>query len=397
MKRAKNSIRIDALLLFIDTPIYPSILMSKNLFIFFLIINSISIYSQDLNYIFKSGENGYNTFRIPSIVITNKGTTLAFAEGRKNSSSDSGDIDIVLKRSNDNGKTWGEIIIVRDDGINVCGNPSPVVDRKSGSIHLLSTWNLGGDTESEIINEISEDTRRVFVLKSNDDGLSWSKPKEITSSVKKDNWTWYATGPVHGIQISRGNYKDRLIIPCDHIESKTKKYFSHIIYSDDYGDTWEIGGSTPQDYVNESTVAEIEDGALMLNMRNYDRTQKVRKISISYDGGNSWGNIYGDEELIEPICQASLLRYSTRGKGDNIMMFLNPSDEKSRINMTLKVSKDLGKSWVNSKVLFSGPSAYSDMIVLKGGDIGCLFEAGIKSPYEGIVFQTIDFKDLLSF
>ena len=106
MKRAKNSIRIDALLLFIDTSIYPSILMLKNLFIFFLITNSISVYSQDLNYIFKSGENGYNTFRIPSIVITNKGTTLAFAEGRKNSSSDSGDIDIVLKRSNDNGKTW---------------------------------------------------------------------------------------------------------------------------------------------------------------------------------------------------------------------------------------------------------------------------------------------------
>jgi len=383
--------------LFIDTSIYPSILMLKNLFIFFLIINSFSIYSQDLNYIFKSGENGYNTFRIPSIVTTNKGTILAFAEGRKNSSSDSGDIDIVLKRSNDNGKTWGEIIIVRDDGVNVCGNPSPVVDRNSGSILLLSTWNLGGDTESEIINEISEDTRRVFVLKSTDDGLSWSEPKEITTSVKKDNWTWYATGPVHGIQISKGNYKDRLIIPCDHIESQTKKYFSHIIFSDDYGKTWEIGGRTPQDYVNESTVAEIEGGALMLNMRNYDRTQKVRKISISYDGGNSWGDIYGDEELIEPICQASLLRYSTRGKGDNIMMFLNPSDEKSRINMTLKLSEDLGKSWVKSKVLFSGPSAYSDMVVLKGGDIGCLFEAGIKSPYEGIVFQTIDFKDLLSF
>ena len=155
--------------------------MLKNLFIFFLIINSFSIYSQDLNYIFKSGENGYNTFRIPSIVTTNKGTILAFAEGRKNSSSDSGDIDIVLKRSNDNGKTWGEIIIVRDDGVNVCGNPSPVVDRNSGSILLLSTWNLGGDTESEIINEISEDTRRVFVLKSTDDGLSWSEPKEITT------------------------------------------------------------------------------------------------------------------------------------------------------------------------------------------------------------------------
>ena len=322
---------------------------------------------------------------------------LAFAEGRKNSSSDSGDIDLVLKRSEDNGKTWSDIIIVRDDGVNVCGNPSPVVDRKSGSIYLLSTWNLGGDTESEIINETSENTRRVFVLKSTDDGNSWSEPKEITKSVKKESWTWYATGPVHGIQISKGNYKDRLIIPCDHIESKTKKYFSHVIYSDDHGDTWEIGGTTPQDYVNESTIAEIEDGALMLNMRNYDRSQTNRKVSISYDGGNSWGDIYGDKELIEPICQASLLRYSTRGKGDNIMMFLNPSDEKLRVNMTLKVSEDLGKTWVNSKVLFSGPSAYSDMTKLEDGTIGCLFEAGIHNPYEGIVFQNVKYESLLNF
>ena len=131
MKRAKNSIRIDALLLFIDTSSYYSMMMLKNLLIFFLITNSISIYSQDLNYIFKSGESGYNTFRIPSIITTNKGTVLAFAEGRKNSSSDSGDIDIVLKRSKDNGKTWGEIIVVRDDGLNVCGNPSPCYFKSS--------------------------------------------------------------------------------------------------------------------------------------------------------------------------------------------------------------------------------------------------------------------------
>lgn len=372
-------------------------MIKKSLILLVLLLYSKFIFSQDLNYIFKSGENGYNTFRIPSIVTSKKGTVLAFAEGRKNSSSDSGDIDIVLKKSYDNGQTWSDIIIIRDDGINVCGNPSPVVDRKSGSIYLLSTWNLGGDTESEIINETSEDTRRVFLLKSTDDGNSWSKPKEITSSVKKPNWTWYATGPVHGIQINKGNYKDRLIIPCDHIESKTKKYYSHVIYSDDYGDNWKIGGITPQDYVNESTVAEIEGGGLMLNMRNYDRTQNTRKVSISHDGGETWGDIYGDKELIEPICQASLLRYSTRGREDNIMLFLNPSHEKLRVNMTLKVSEDLGKSWVYSKVLYSGPSAYSDMTKLKDGRVGCLFEAGIQSPYEGIVFQTINYEHLLHF
>ena len=203
-------------------------------------IFSVNSRSQDLNYVFKSGSNGYNTFRIPSIIKTKTGSLLAFAEGRKNNASDSGDIDIVLRRSEDNGKTWGDLIIIRDDGENVCGNPSPVLDNKTGNIFLLSTWNLGRDTESMIINETSEDTRRIYVMRSRDGGISWSEPKEITKDVKKDNWTWYATGPVHGIQIQNGSYSGRMIIPCDHIESKSKKYYSHIIFSDDGGNSWEI-------------------------------------------------------------------------------------------------------------------------------------------------------------
>ena len=186
-------------------------------------IFSVNSRSQDLNYVFKSGSNGYNTFRIPSIIKTKTGSLLAFAEGRKNNASDSGDIDIVIRRSEDNGKTWGDLIIIRDDGENVCGNPSPVLDKKTGNIFLLSTWNLGRDTESMIINETSEDTRRIYVMSSRDGGISWSEPKEITKDVKKDNWTWYATGPVHGIQIQNGSYSGRMIIPCDHIESKSKK------------------------------------------------------------------------------------------------------------------------------------------------------------------------------
>ena len=212
--------------------------------IFSLLIPFVS-YTNELKYIFKSGSEGYNTFRIPSIITTDSGVVLAFAEGRKNSSSDSGDIDLVLKRSIDGGKTWGDLIIIRDDSTNVCGNPSPVIDRKTGKIFLLSTWNRGDDTESEIINMTSVDTRRVYVMNSIDEGLSWSKPIEITDKVKKPNWTWYATGPVHGIQIREGSKKGRMIIPCDHIEANTKKYYSHIIYSDDGGSSWNIGGTTP--------------------------------------------------------------------------------------------------------------------------------------------------------
>ena len=361
--------------------------------IFSLLIPFVS-HTNELKYIFKSGSEGYNTFRIPSIITTDSGVVLAFAEGRKNSSSDSGDIDLVLKRSTDGGKTWGDLIVIRDDSTNVCGNPSPVIDRKTGKIFLLSTWNRGDDTESEIINMTSVDTRRVYVMNSIDEGLSWSKPIEITDKVKKPNWTWYATGPVHGIQIREGSKKGRMIIPCDHIEANTKKYYSHIIYSDDGGSSWNIGGTTPQDQVNECSVAEIGKGKLILNMRNYDRTQMNRKISISNDYGESWGDIYDDKALVEPICQASILRYSFKGYGRNDLLFINPADKNKRLNMTLRLSSDLGRTWTREFLLHEGPSAYSDITKLRNGNIGCLFEAGKNSPYEGIVYREVDVRDI---
>ena len=361
--------------------------------IFSLLVPFVS-HTNELKYIFKSGSEGYNTFRIPSIITTDSGVVLAFAEGRKNSSSDSGDIDLVLKRSIDGGKTWGDLIIIRDDSTNVCGNPSPVIDRKTGKIFLLSTWNRGDDTESEIINMTSVDTRRVYVMNSIDEGLSWSKPIEITDKVKKPNWTWYATGPVHGIQIREGSKKGRMVIPCDHIEANTKKYYSHIIYSDDGGSSWNIGGTTPQDQVNECSVAEIGKGKLILNMRNYDRTQMNRKISISNDYGESWGDIYDDKALVEPICQASILRYSFKGSGRNDLLFINPADKNKRLNMTLRLSSDLGRTWTREFLLHEGPSAYSDITKLRNGNVGCLFEAGKNSPYEGIVYREVDVRDI---
>jgi sialidase-1 len=341
-----------------------------------------------LNYIFKSGTEGYSTFRIPAIVTTNSGKIIAFAEGRVNSSSDTGNIDLVMRSSDDSGKTWSPLKIIWNDGVNVCGNPAPVVDRETGEIHLLITWNLGEDHENDIIDGKSKDTRRIFVASSNDQGENWTEPKEITSSVKKENWTWYATGPCHGIQLKYGENKGRLVIPCDHIEAGNKKYYSHIIYSDDNGKTWQLGGSTPQDQVNECTVAELPDGRLILNMRNYDRTQKSRKISYSNDGGINWSSIQPDTALIEPICQASMLFTEE----NETLWFLNPASENSRTNMTLKSSSDFGKTWEIVKVLNSGASAYSDLTLIDEKTLGCLYEGGIFSPYEGIVFTTYKMK-----
>ena len=336
-----------------------------------------------LEYLFKAGEEGYKCFRIPAIVKSGKGTVIAFAEGRKNGCSDTGSIDLVMKRSADSGKTWAPLQVVWSDGENTCGNPAPVVDRETGSIFLLSTWNLGTDREPDIIARKSRDTRRVFVLKSDNDGISWSEPREITSEVKKDGWTWYATGPVHGIQLEHNPHRGRLVIPCDHIEAVTNQYRSHVIYSDDHGRNWQLGGIVLQDQVNECTVAELDDGRLLLNMRNYDRSQRSRRISFSRDGGMTWSDIRPEPDLEEPICQSSMLMFK-REDHPGILLFLNPASSESRVNMTLKMSFNQGDSWKPSLLLHPGPSAYSDMVQLNSREVLLLMETGSGSPYEGI-------------
>ena len=354
----------------------------------FLIPLTILAQEKDFNYIFKKGMSDYNCFRIPAIVKTKNGDLLAFAEARKKSCSDTGDIDLVMRRSTDGGKSWGALQLIWDDGDNVCGNPAPVVEQESGAVFLLLTWNLGSDHERDIISQKSKDTRRVFVTQSNDGGISWETPKDITVTTKKENWTWYATGPVHGIQMTKNvKHQGRLVIPCDHIEADTKHYYSHIIYSDDRGKSWQLGGSTPQHLVNECTIAELDNGDLMLNMRNYDRDSKNRKISVSHDGGMTWSDLENDKTLIEPICQGSLL--GSIKKGNNKLVFSNPANRDSRANLTLRLSNDNGKSWSKKVVVHQGPSAYSDIVWINKKKIGIFYEGGEKSPYEGISFEIV--------
>ncbi len=345
--------------------------------------------------LWKSGENGYHTFRIPAINVTTKGTVLAFCEGRKQGRGDTGDIDMLVKRSTDNGKTWSEQQVIWDDGDNVCGNPCPITDTETGTIWLLMTWNRGDDHEKQIVALESKDTRRVYVTSSTDDGLTWAEPVEITSDVKDPNWTWYATGPGCGLQIENGPNKGRLVVPCDHIEADTKNYYSHIFYSDDHGKTWQLGGSTPQDQVNECLVAELPENKLLLNMRNYDRTKKNRQLAFSDDGGLTWTDQKFDTTLIEPICQAGFKRYSWAGDSSkSILLFSNPACDTSRIKMTIRKSYDEGNTWPEHLVLNSGPSAYSDITVTQDSNILCLYEAGIEHPYETIVLANIKESDI---
>lgn len=338
---------------------------------------------------FVSGQEGYHTYRIPALAVTTQGTVLAFCEGRKNSQSDTGDIDLLLKRSTDQGATWSEQRVIWDDAGNTCGNPCVVVDRDTNTIWLLMTWNRGDDHEPQIIAQTSRDTRRVYVSHSTDDGLTWSSPWEITSAVKQENWTWYATGPGSGIQIQQGPHQGRLLIPCDHIEGGSGHYYSHVIYSDDHGASWKLGGRTPQHQVNECQVVELPGGQLMLNMRNYDRAKKNRQVALSDDGGATWKDQRFDAALVEPICHAAIERCSLPADGRSILVFSNPASEDSRVNMTLRASFDDGRTWPASRVLHAGPSAYSDLAVFPDGQIGCLYEAGARHAYETIVLARL--------
>ena len=195
---------------------------------------------------FVSGVGGYHTYRIPAIVRSTNGTLLAFCEGRKNSGSDAGDIDLVLRRSTNNGATWLPMTLVQEEGGSATitiGNPAPVVDETTGCIHLLFCRN----------------NDRVFRTVSTNDGVTWSARTEITSSVKLGSWGWYATGPGHGVQLKRGAQAGRLLVACDHVSTNYGNG-AHAIYSDDHGVTWQLGainGSSGGVNPNETTCVEL--------------------------------------------------------------------------------------------------------------------------------------------
>lgn len=339
---------------------------------------------------FRKNSDGYACFRIPAIIQAKSGTLLAFAEGRKNSCSDSGNIDLVLKRSTDDGKTWSRPIVVWSDGSNTCGNPAPIVDRESGRIVLLMCWNDGSESEREIMEGTTKDTRRIFVTHSDDEGLTWSDPKEITSFVKQKDWTWYATGPCHGIQLQTEKYKGRMVVSANHAKVGSKAYHAQLLYSDDRGENWKLGGVVREAGGNESSVAELSDGTLMLNMRNYNRKEgKCRSYVLSRDGGETVSETDYLSDLIEPICQGSLINYEKDGKPTSCLLFSNPASVEKRERMSVRLSRDDGKTWQECREVYAGPSAYSDLVVLGDGRVGLLYELGEKDAYERIGFTLL--------
>lgn len=343
--------------------------------------------------VFQKGDGGYDTFRIPAIVMAKDGSLLAFAEARKHGPGDTGDIDLVMKRSSDGGMTWGEMSVVWDDGGNVCGNPSPVTDRASGRIILVGTWNDGRDKESAIRARKSVSTRKVFVQFSDDNGESWSAPRDITGQAKMPEWTWYATGPCHAIQLINGPHAGRIAVACNHgiYEDGPKGTRSHIIYSDDLGETWNMSSEIGTG--NEAAAAQLKNGNIMINMRNAfkeeHRKSPYRWVAVSRDGGKTFGKPYQRQDLPEPRCNASLTEYAPKGRLTHKLLFSNPSDVSKRTNMTVKTSRNDGKTW---KDIYHAPeknTAYSDLCVLPDGSAGLLYECGENTPYDSIRFTLL--------
>ena len=323
--------------------------------------------------VFVSGTGGYHTYRIPALVLTNRGTLLAFCEGRKTGRGDHGDIDLLLRRSRDGGRTWGPTQLVYEEGGTAritCGNPCAVVDRTTGAVLLT----------------FCRDNDRVLVTQSDDDGRTWNKPADLTSACKRADWQWYATGPGHGIQLRRGPHKGRLIVPCNHSDIGKKRCWSHVIYSDDHGKTWKLGGTVPDPQTSEAEVGELTDGTLLMNIRNWPPTPAHRRaVSLSTDGGLTWSRPYHDQALVTPHCQGSIVRYTAQPRfARNRILFSNPASTKDRMRMTVRLSYDEGKTWLAGKLIHPGPSAYSCLAVLPDTSVVCLYEGGRRHRREGL-------------
>lgn len=342
----------------------------------------------ELDYIFESGKEGYEVYAIPALIKTEDHTLLAFCEGRKGAwYNDAGDIDLVMKRSEDGGNTWSPLEVVLDDGPHSCQNPVPIYDPIRKRVVLISTRKSAHDIYTKVLEGVGDEAIQIRVIYADPNGRGWTALKDITEQVKPDSMNWYATGPGSGLLMESSRFPGRMVIACNHTIQGDQQYRAHVMYSNDGGETWYIGGRIPGDGLNEGEVAEIEGGRLYINMRNYDITHHARRVSHSDDGGISWTHAEFDLELVEPRAQASVQTLEMKGK--KILAFSNPDHPYFRQNMTLKISYDGGGSWQKETVIHPGPSANSDIVQLTDSTVGVLFQAGRFTYTDGVVFTDI--------
>ncbi len=328
--------------------------------------------------VFVNGQDGYPVYRIPSIVTTKKGVLLAFCEGRA-AMNDHAQNDIVLKRSTDGGRTWGPLQVVAEDGRNCLNDPCAVVLPDTGRVLLVYERFPEGAHSDKVVAGYDDGKPicRQFLVHSDDDGVTWSAPREITRMVKRPTEaTDVGAGPGVGIVLRRGPHKGRILLP--YRQGPFGKWRQYAAYSDDGGATWHRGELAPNPhelYANEVQYVELADGSVLLNARAAGNVG-CRIIAVSRDGGETWSPLEKAADLVDSRCQATILRYGDPLDGDeSCILFANPAHETARINGTVRVSCDEGKTWAAARVVQFGFYAYSCLTVLSDKSIGLLYEA----------------------
>lgn len=355
--------------------------------------------------VFAVTPNNKPNYRIPAILQAPNGDILIFAEKRNDGPGDIGNHDIVLKRSRDKGKTWGDEQMIFDDGDHVCTDITVGLDRSNGKIWLFFLRN-----------------KKSFVsFTSEDGGASWQGPVSIHEQVTKPEWdkltstkpeadadassggrgaVWargwvqrYGVGPGNAmVQIRSGAKAGRLVVPARHREDIGKgrlRSFAHCFYSDDHGATWKLGGTIGLN-TSECQFVELANGDLRVMSRNEsseDAPDNLRHLTaISHDGGETWTDLRRAEELITPRCHGPVERLTLASQQDkNRLLFSSPASPfrqnehpYGRYNLTIRLSYDEGASWTAGKTIWPHPASYSDMVVLDDMTIAYVYERGDK-------------------
>lgn len=343
----------------------------------------------------QSGDAGVRTYRIPALAVATDGTLIAAFDARNDSPKDlPGNIDVMVRRSRDLGRSWTPARRVVDfDSGRGGGDPSLLVDRVTGRVFLFYEYAppaTGIFRSNADRDSASTGTVHPHVIWSDDHGATWQGPRDLIASIKPAGATGMFATSGHGIQLSaRSSAPGRLLQPYAWLDAERRMHAANA-YSDDHGATWRLGAPIGTG-LDENKAVELDDGRVMQNIRAYEKTRSHRLVALSNDGGITFGPAVEEPQLPDPRNNADVIRVAPDAPAGSrearMLLFSNTADEARRVNLTVRLSCDAGRTWPVSKVVHPGPAMYSVMARLPDGTIGLLYENGNA---QGLTFVQFD-------